>query len=796
MADRRLTGDPTETETERRRGEPAAAADRRRGAAESDPRPRSDGRRGLNALPFPAGNEPPSQPAGPAAGYGYGSAVLGDADVHLIDYVKVLYKRRWTAITAFLVVFLSVAIYTFTATPIYESKVQILIEKEATNVVSFKEAIEQNQIADDYYQTQYKILQSRALARKTLNATNLWDNPQFNPKSGPTVGRIVGAPVSLVAGWFRAAKPPAVPGADETKTQSRTIDRFLGNLSVLPIRNSRLVDVTFASPNAALSSQVANAVATAYIAQNLEFKFMSGKEASDWLGQRLGEQKKQVETSEQALQMYREQTDSVSLEDKQNIVVQKLADLNGAVTRAKTERIQKETLYNQVHSLQDDRAALDTFPAILSNTFIQQQKGELADLQRQQAQLSDKLGPHHPDMVKIGLAIRTAEAKIQAEIFKVIQSTRNDYQAARAQEQSLVNALEQQKRDALALNRKGIDYGVLQRDATSNRQIFDSLMQRTKETGISGELKTSNIRVIDAAETPRSPASPNTPINLLLALFGGATLALVLTFFFEYVDDRIKTPEEVKGHLGLSFMGMVPALFDKDLSNPLMSNGVPPNFAEAFRAIRSNVLFSSAEDGEKVLVVTSSAPGEGKTLVATNLAVALAQANQRVLIVDADMRKPRVHGVFQHTQEPGLSNVLVGNAKASAAVRNTKVSGLWAMPAGVLPPNPSELLGSKRFKELVGTLGQHFDWVIIDSPPIMAVTDSSVAAHVATGVLFVIGSDMTSRHTAQRSLEQLRRANAKVIGAILNRVDLAHHGYYYSQYYKKAYADYYVSAAS
>jgi capsular exopolysaccharide synthesis family protein len=241
---------------------------------------------------------------------------------------------------------------------------------------------------------------------------------------------------------------------------------------------------------------------------------------------------------------------------------------------------------------------------------------------------------------------------------------------------------------------------------------------------------------------------------------------------------------------------MVPALFDKDLKDPLMSNAVPANFAESFRAIRSNVLFSSADEGAKVLVVTSSAPGEGKTLVATNLAVALAQANQRVLIVDADMRKPRVHSIFRHAQQPGLSNVLVGNVKASEAFRNTKVPGLWAMPAGVIPPNPSELLGSKRFKELVGTLGQHFDWVIIDTPPEMAVTDSSIVANIATGVVFVVGSDMTSRQTAQRSLTQLRNANAKVIGAILNRVDLAHHGYYYSQYYKKAYAEYYVKVAS
>jgi succinoglycan biosynthesis transport protein ExoP len=427
---------------------------------------------------------PPSPPT-----YGYGSNVLGDTEVHLLDYVKVLYKRRWTAITAFLLVVGSVAVYTFTATPIYEAKVEILIEKESSNVVTFKEAIEQNQVADDYYQTQYKILHSRALARRTIDALKLWDHSELNPKAEPwTIGRIAGAPVVIVAGWFKTDAPARAPGADETKIQSRTLDRFLDRLTVAPIRNSRLVDVKFESTGAALASEVANALAKAYIAQNLEFKFLSSKEASDWLGDRLGEQKKEVAASEQALQKYREQTDSLSLEDKQNIVVQKLADLNGAVTRAKTERIQKEAVFNQIKALQTDRAALDTFPAILSNTFIQQQKNELADLQRQQAQLSDKLGRNHPEMVKIGLAIQTSEAKILGETAKVVQSIRNEYLSAQAQEQSLGGALEQQKRDALALNRKGIDYGALQRDATSNRQIFDSLMQRTKETDIAGEL--------------------------------------------------------------------------------------------------------------------------------------------------------------------------------------------------------------------------------------------------------------------------------------------------------------------
>src|SRR5262249_39977588 len=438
----------------------------------------------------------------------------------------------------------------------------------------------------------------------------------------------------------------------------------------------------------------------------------------------------------------------------------------------------------QISAMQHDRTTLDTFPTILANTFVQQQKSELADLQRQQAQLSEKLGPNHPEMVKLASAIRTAETKLQAEIAKVIQAIRSDYQQALAREQSLNEALNQQKRDALDLNRKGIEYGVLARDAASNRQIFESLLQRTKETGISGELRTSNIRVVDAAETPRRPASPNRRNNLVLAFFGGGALAIGLAFFFEYFDNRIKTPDEVRQGLGLAFLGMVPALFGKAMTNPLINNAVPANFSEGFRALRTNLLFSSSDEGHRSLVVSSTGPGEGKTMVAANLGVALAQAGERVLLVDGDMRKPRLHSVFEKPQKPGLSNVLVGNAKSSESIHLTTVPGLWVMPAGINPPNPAELLGSKRFREFMISAGQHFDWVIIDTPPVMAVTDSAVAAHVTKGVLFVVGAEMTSIGAARSALEQLCRARARMLGAVLNRVDLQHNAYYYSAYYK------------
>jgi capsular exopolysaccharide synthesis family protein len=726
-------------------------------------------------------------------GYGYGNA---ESEVSLVHYLQILYRRRYVALTAFVLVVLGAAVYTFSAIRIYEGTSRILIERENPNVVSFKEVLDQSTLNDDYYETQYQILQGRGLARRTIEALKIWDHPQFHPVPRWTVRRVLTLPIDTVAGWFEPTPPPQPPGADETQAQAAVIDRFLGGLNIAPVRFSRLVDITFLSPDPILAAKVPNALASQYMDQSVEVRSSTTKEASDFLTQQLEEQRKKVEASEQALQAYREQTDSVSLEERQNIVVQKLQDLNEAVTKANTTRIQKEGAYNQAKAAQENPALIDGLPLILSNTFIQQQKTELAQLQRQLAQLSERLGPNHPDMVKIGIAITNAEAKIQAEVAQVLEGTRREYEAALAEEQNLTTALNRQKAEAQSLNRDGIQYGVLQRDATANRQMFEALLQRTQETGVSEQIKAGNIRIIDQAEIPESPISPNVLNNLLIAIIAGLTLAVGLAFAFEYADDRIKNPDELKRHLGLAFLGMVPRLFDKNVSSPLVTDGISAAFAEAFRSLRTNVLFSSVDDGGRLIVITSSAPGEGKTIISSNLAVTLAQAGHRVLLIDGDMRKPRVHEVFKLALAPGLSNLLVGTAAVSEATIESKVPGLWLMSAGTCPPNPAELLGSKRFKDFTAFLRKHFDWVIIDTPPIMAVTDAAIVGNLSHGVLFVVGAEMTSRRVAQRAVEQLELGQVKFLGAVLNRVDLQHHSYYYSKYYRAEYGGYYGKSTS
>lgn len=723
---------------------------------------------------------------------------------HLMDYVRVVYKRRWVAIPVLLSVFTIGAINSYRTTPLYRASTQLLIEKDSPKVGDLSTMFQQQDgwYNDDFYQTQYKILQSRSLARRTAAGMRLDQHPAVQQglreiRTPWTVrGALNGAwalAMSAVGGGGEKTPQPKRAAPKDPDPYMNYAGMVLGALGVTPVRNSRLVDISMTSTDPQLAADLANAHARAYIEQNLEYRFSASKDATDWLEAQLAEQRKKVEASEADLQRYKEQHDAVAVEDRQNIVVQRLADLNSAATKAKTTRIEKEALYNQLRSIQNSNA-LDSFPAVLGNDYIQKLKGDLGDLQRQQAELTDRYGDRHPEMVKVRSAIQSAEAKLQMEIDKIVMSVKSEFDTAAAQERTLVGALEGGKAEALSLNRKGIEFSVLQRETESNRQVYEALLQRTKETGISGELKASNIRVVDSAEVPGGPYLPRRERDLTMAAMSGLVLALGVVFLFEYLDNRIKSPQELRAQLNVPFLGMVPSI-DAKSSAMLLQDGVPPNFAEAIRGVRTNVLFSSAEDGVRVIVVTSAGPGEGKSLFSSNLSVSLAQAGQRVLHVDADMRRPRVHAIFDIAQEPGLSNLLVGDCKPSESIRKTSVQNLCVLPAGMIPPNPAELLGSKRCEEFFATLGQNFDWVILDSPPVLAVADASILANTATGVVFVVGADQTSRQAARAALEQLEGVQAHVIGAVLNRVDLEKNPYYYSAYYRKEYSRYYQQAS-
>jgi capsular exopolysaccharide synthesis family protein len=487
------------------------------------------------------------------------------------------------------------------------------------------------------------------------------------------------------------------------------------------------------------------------------------------------------------LQRYREQNDAVSLEEGQNIVVQRLVQLSTAVTAARATRIEKAGLYDQLRSIQQSRAPLDTFPAILSNSFIQGLKSELAELQQREAQLSEQFGELHPEIIQIRGAMATAESKLKVEVDKAAEAVRNEFLAAEAREKEMARALEAQQREVLALDRKSIGYGALQRDAATNRQIYESLLQRAKETEVAGTVQDTNVRLIDAAQVPSDPLSRGTTMFALLAVVWGGVLGVGFVFALEFFDRRIKSPEDVQQHLALPYFGLAPAARNSAALR-LLGNGVPPEFTEAIRSVGANLLESPASISGSVLV-TSAASGEGKTSIAGNLALALARVGQRVILVDADLRRPRVHELFAASRGPGLTDVLLGSEKVSAVIQNSTTPGLWHISAGTHAARSADLLGSERLPPLISSLSEAFDWVIVDSAPVLAVADTSFVARAVSAVLLVVDADATKRETVQAAIERLEALHARPIGVVLNRADLRRNADYQDPSYTDESAD-------
>jgi capsular exopolysaccharide synthesis family protein len=725
----------------------------------------------------------------------------GSHTKHLSDYLRVVYKRRWLAGAAFLAVFTFGAVNTLKETPLYEARTQILIEKDARRATSLDTVLDNQNgyYDDDFYPTQLRILKSRRLAARVVDKLGLGRDVKPVAATAGTGGRSLGG---TIVGWvgdlLGAPKRIDPPAADETTAQQGLISGFMGGLDVQPVRTTRIFEIVYRSADPVFAEQAANAVANEYIAQTKDIRGEATQESSDFLKTQLDAQRQKLYESDLKLNQYKSSHDAVGLDDKVNTTSTKLAEISAQLTKAQIETIDKEAAYQGLKAVQGDREKLAANPVILANPEIHRFKAELsAALAEREKRIAAGAGAKTRALDGTEQAVEQAQARLEQQEDHIVDAALTEYNTAKARQASFQQQYNEQKAEALQLDSKGVEYAALQREAASNKTLFDNLLTRTKETNVSGQFKGSNISIIDAAEIPRAPFAPNTRRDLMLAFVEGCLLAFGLAIGFEYLDSRIKTPDELKQHLNLPFLGLVPAIdmAGRTGDDPMLLTGdLPPAFSEAMRAVRTSVIFSSADEGARAIVVTSTAPGEGKTLISTNLAIALAQADQRTLIIDGDMRRPRVHAAFHRPQEPGLSNVLVGTARMSDAVRMTQVPNLYVMTAGHIPPNPAELLGSTKYLEMLDEMRQQFDWIIIDAPPVMAVTDSAILSNSATGVVFVVGADMTAKRNAISAVEHLQAARAKFIGAVLNRVDLKRHSYYYAPYYRKDYAQAYHKA--
>jgi len=655
-----------------------------------------------------------------------------DEEISLRDYLRVILKRRWMVASVFVILVTTVTIHSFIMEPIFQATTQILIEKENPNVVNIEEVLGVNTSGQDYYQTQYEILKSKSLALKTIKALNLKESPEF---VYPQKGFSLRAVLSSVLGWIKEVTSSAERLKDQNfnpdKEYNRLIAAYLGRLKVEPIRNSRLVNVSIEGRIPGEITRIINTHAQLYIKSNLERKFSASEDAVSWLTARIKEEKKKLEQTEDALQNYREKEElaSIDLEERQGIILQSLNDLNAALTEAKTERMEKENLFSELKRLSKNPEMIESMPAVVSNSLIQALKAQYVALAGEYYKLSKKYGPEHPNMVSLSSELRGIKEKISQEIQKIAQSIETEYKVASAKEKSILKAMDDQKKEALELNQKQIEYNVLKREMDVNRSLYESLIKRVKEASLTEGLEVTNIMVMDPARVPDHPVKPRKGLNILLAIIVGLTLGVGLAFFFEYLDNTLNIPEDVERYLKVPLLGVV-GRFKHDPANPakkeIIAHSEPKsNIAEGFRTIRTNLTFSCPDIEKKRFIITSALPEEGKSVAAANLAISFAQMGKRVLLLDADLRKPRIHNLFNLERSSGLSDFLAGR---ESSFKKTEIPGLTVITAGAIPPNPAELLGSKKMSDLIEKTRGNFDTIILDSPPLLSVTDAAELA--------------------------------------------------------------------
>ena len=714
-------------------------------------------------------------------------------DVHVLDRLAIAFKHMRLIGGVFAVVVAIAMLESYSATPMYRTQARIVMQDERSAVVPNLNSAEPIywQDPEPYFNTQYRILQSRGLARRVVR--------KIPPPPAPapsTLTRALSMPRQVINRW---RKPPTTateaPASDETMVELAAIGAFLGGVQIIPVKGTRLVEIAYSAADPQYAALAANTLAREYVQQNLDLKLANTTNTIGWLGEELGKQRQKVEAAERAMAEYQEGQNAMSLDDRQNIVIARLNSLNDAVTKAKTARLHKEATYRQLGNLKGDSVDADSYPLIAQNPTILEIKQQLAQLNGEKAKMSLRYGPQHPEMERISRQVESSLTRLRAETAKLLESIGNDYRAALAEEQNLSGSLEEQKRHAIDLNRKNITFSILQREAESERQVYNALLQQEKELRVVSNSRANNVQLMDDAEVPGSPYTPNHSRDWLLALVLGLALGVAVAYAVEYLDDSVKLPEDITRRLKLPLLGLIPAVAGS--KPPVLTGAVPHDFGEAFRSLRTSLVFTNGSPGKRIIAVTSTQPLEGKTTTACNLAVALALGGSRVMLIDADMRRPGLHRTMGMRNEIGLSHILTGQTRLREAVQRTSENNLFVITAGRVPPNPSELLASERMFQLIANLASGpFDWVIIDTPPVLAVTDAVILAPSMSGLVFVIGAEMTRRAHAERAVQTLQHAQTNIIGAVLNRVDLNRNKYYYSRYYGYHYQSYYSESST
>ncbi len=692
-------------------------------------------------------------------------------------YWRQMCKRPWLILALVVVSLILGGLKVAKTRPVYQATSKLLIEQNNPRVNPFEELATSGKSAADS-QTQYQILRSRVLARRVIAKLKLRNHPEFAPQFPQQPRAVTQSLVSWIDSLLDVFSPPPLETLNDEFSKGDLsvkpapdtvlVNAFLGRLQVEPMSKAHLVKVGFQAHDPGLASRVANTLADLYIDFDRETRFTVLQDALDWLERQVGDMRQQVEASEQALQQYKDEHDVHLIDDRLPGLMHEIATLNAALVQAKTERIELDTLYQALQSSSKKDAGAEWMPAVVENQLIQNLKTRYIDLHRTFVHLGQKYGDEHPRTLQIQAQLKELSTKIDLEIQRIVAAFNTKYQVVRARENALRSHIEGLKQDVRQLNDKSVQYGVLKREANSNRRLGDLLLNRLKETSVSADLTNGNhIRVIDVAEVPTNPINVRPMRTLGIAGILGLLAGVGLVGLMGYLDNTLKSPEEAEEFLGLPVAGIIERFRATGSGNDgaLVTLDSPhTKVTEAFKTLRANLLLSYADQPRKVYLVTSPHSHDGKTTVAVNLAIVLAQTERRVLLIDADLRHPSIHKRFGIDNREGLrERALTETYNPTEVVSHDSIAegNLSIITSGKELPNPSELLESKRMERFLAHAREHYDVVIIDTPPVMAVSDALVLSPMADSILMVLRASVTPYDHAQRAVSAFLTLHAE-----------------------------------
>ena len=762
--------------------------------------------------------------------YNYGIDPNAESEINLLDYWRAVRKRLWLVISIVVVVTMLSVLYVARKPDIYQAgaRVQINLENNAALVGSTPYVFSP---ANDpvYFNTQLQILVSPGLMRRVVKTLDLEHNPNFF-KGDATRKRSTWQTIKLMAGFAGDDKPVTdVKAKDElplrtvaaassredlgeAKRLAPYVGAILGGLRVEPVKEprgiykeTRLIDISYTHTDPEVASKVVNAIAETYVYNNLEKKSETNASTGDFLQKRIAELQQQIRGDEERLANYAKSHQIISLDANQNTVVERLAVLNRQLLEAENARIDAESKFNaaKVPGAATSLAEVDARHA-------EDVEGKLADLRQKRALLLVDATEEAPEVKEVDQQIAELDGQLKEirsrRSITILTNLETQYRQTREREQTLRKSFEQQRGETLAQNEAAINYRIIQQETETNKTLLDNLLQRSKENEVIMASKPNNVSVIDYAIASDFPIGPNRTRTVFMAMLVSLALAVGLALLLEYFDDSVHSTEEVERLLHLPALAVIPAIGTgprhRRLAAPgallkgngnsadhpeLLINADPQSpLAESYRHLRTSVLLSTAGRAPKSLLVTSSLPGEGKTTTAVNTAIALAQTGARVVVVDADMRRPRLRSIFGFSGRLGLSSILsndVSDAEMLEFVSTDEITGLGVLTSGPIPPNPAELLGSDQMRRLLRTLQTEYTHVVVDSPPLTSFTDGVLISTMVDGVLLVVHGGKSSRHIVRRSRQLLQDVGAKIVGVVLNNLNVQAHDYYYYQRY-------------